>query len=165
MNERMGRRQAMRKLLSFFSLGMGAAAAAVVSVPIIGYLLEPLLHPSPNVWRTLGTLESFNIGQTVQVAIDDPSPLAWSGETARTAAWVRRNGQSDFTVFAINCAHLGCPVSWVEGAQLFFCPCHGGVYYADGSVAAGPPPRGLFRYDWRVFNGDVQVKTRNLPIG
>jgi menaquinol-cytochrome c reductase iron-sulfur subunit len=165
MNERMGRREAMRKFLNIFCIGLGALAGAVVSVPIVAYLLSPLIKPSANVWRTVGTLDSFIIGKTVQVSVEDPSPLKWSGQTAQTAAWLRRNNETDFTVFAINCTHLGCPVNWVDGAQLFFCPCHGGVYYADGAVAAGPPPRALFRYQWRILNGDVQVKTRKLPIG
>ena len=34
-------------------------------------------------------------------------------------------------------------------AELFLCPCHGGVYYADGTVAGGPPPQPLFRYGVR----------------
>ena len=165
MNKRMGRREALHTLLNVFSIGMGVLAAAVVSVPILSYLLSPLIKPAKNVWRTVGTLDSFQIGKTVQVSIQDPSPLAWAGQTAQTAAWVRRDGQTAFTVFAINCTHLGCPVSWVDGARLFFCPCHGGVYYADGTVAGGPPPRPLFRYQVRILNEDVQVKTRNLPIG
>jgi menaquinol-cytochrome c reductase iron-sulfur subunit len=82
--------------------------------------------------------------------------------------WVRRNsGQtSDFTVFAVNCTHLGCPVDWIPDGQIFLCPCHGGVYYSDGSVAAGPPPRPLFRYDSRVTpDGQLQILTRPLPVG
>ena len=165
MNKLMGRREALRKMLNLISLGLAGLAGAVVSVPIIAYLLSPLIKPAPNVWRTIGTLDSFTVGKTVQVSIQDPSPLAWAGQTAQTAAWVRREGQAQFTVFAINCTHLGCPVNWVEGAQLFFCPCHGGVYYADGTVAGGPPPRPLFKYETRILNGNVQVKTRKLPIG
>jgi menaquinol-cytochrome c reductase iron-sulfur subunit len=37
------------------------------------------------------------------------------------------------------------------------CPCHGGVYYKDGSVAAGPPPRPLERYPVRVQDGQVEI--------
>ena len=55
-----------------------------------------------------------------------------------------------FLVLAINCAHLGCPVSWFQESGLFMCPCHGGVYYANGERASGPPPRGLFRCVYRV---------------
>jgi len=52
----------------------------------------------------------------------------------------------------------------MEGADLFMCPCHGGVYYNDGQVAAGPPPRPLFRYDVRVENGEVKMKSVVVPI-
>jgi Rieske Fe-S protein len=60
-----------------------------------------------------------------------------------------------FQVFAINCAHLGCPVRWFEQSRLFMCPCHGGVYYEDGSRASGPPPRGLYEYNHKVENGEL----------
>jgi Rieske Fe-S protein len=55
-----------------------------------------------------------------------------------------------FLVLAVNCAHLGCPVEWFQESGLFMCPCHGGVYYADGGRASGPPPRGLYRCVHRV---------------
>jgi Rieske Fe-S protein len=32
----------------------------------------------------------------------------------------------------MNCAHLGCPVTWFPQSGLFMCPCHGGVYYENG---------------------------------
>ena len=64
-------------------------------------------------------------------------------------------GRDQFQVFAINCAHLGCPVRWFPQSQLFMCPCHGGVYYADGSRASGPPERGLFTYDYQMVGGTV----------
>jgi menaquinol-cytochrome c reductase iron-sulfur subunit len=44
------------------------------------------------------------------------------------------------------------------------CPCHGGVYYEDGSVAAGPPPRGLYQYPVRVNNGQVEIMASPIPI-
>jgi Rieske Fe-S protein len=55
-----------------------------------------------------------------------------------------------FLVLAVNCAHLGCPVEWFQESGLFMCPCHGGVYYANGERASGPPPRGLFPCVYRV---------------
>jgi nitrite reductase/ring-hydroxylating ferredoxin subunit len=70
-----------------------------------------------------------------------------------------RNGREDkvpvkiedrFMVFAVDCAHLGCPVSWFPQSGLFMCPCHGGVYYSNGERASGPPPRGLYRYPYGV---------------
>jgi menaquinol-cytochrome c reductase iron-sulfur subunit len=52
----------------------------------------------------------------------------------------------------------------MAGANLFLCPCHGGVYYRDGTVAAGPPPHPLFRYEVRVHEASVQIKTAAIPI-
>jgi len=154
-----------RHFLSRVSLGLSGLAVAVVSVPIIAYLLSPLIRPAPDDWRDLGLVENFQLGRTVEVAFDEPSPLPWAGQTARTAVWLRRTGERDFTAFGMNCTHLGCPVNWREDAGLFLCPCHGGVYYADGSVAGGPPPRQLVRYEVRIVADDrVQVLTRPLTF-
>jgi menaquinol-cytochrome c reductase iron-sulfur subunit len=154
-----------RRLLSRLSLGLGALAGAVVAVPILSYLLSPLLNRAPNTWRDVGRVDDFRIDQTVEVSFEEPSPLPWAGQTARTAAWLRRTGPDSFVAFAVNCTHLGCPVNWRPEARLFLCPCHGGVFYADGRVAGGPPPRPLVRYDVRVQDGAVQILTRNLPVG
>jgi menaquinol-cytochrome c reductase iron-sulfur subunit len=113
---------------------------------------------------TLGKPDDFQIGKTVAVTVIDPSSLPWAGVTAKSAVWLRRVSQDSFIAFSVNCTHLGCPVRWLEGAELFMCPCHGGVYYDDGAVAAGPPPRPLFRYDVRVANGEVKMKQVIVPI-
>lgn len=154
-----------RKFLNRVVLGMGGAAAAVISVPIVAYLLSPLINPAKNVWRDLGPVDSFKVGETIAVAFEDPSPLPWAGETAETAAWLRRVDQTTFTAFAVNCTHLGCPVNWMPGAELFLCPCHGGVYYKDGTVAGGPPPRPLFEHEVRIQDDHVQIMTRGLQVG
>jgi menaquinol-cytochrome c reductase iron-sulfur subunit len=152
-----------RRFLGRISLALSGLAAAVVSVPIIAYLLSPLLQAQSDVWRDLGLVDTFKIGETVEVAFDEPSSLPWAGQTSRTAVWLRRTGQTDFTAYGLNCTHLGCPVNWRAGAELFLCPCHGGVYYADGSVAGGPPPRPLVRYSVRIgASQQVQVLTRPL---
>ncbi len=90
--------------------------------------------------------------------------VPWSGVTARTAAWLRREADDRFIAFAINCTHLGCPVRWLPDADLFMCPCHGGVFYGDGRVASGPPGRPLARYEVRVRGGVVEILASPLPI-
>ena len=51
------------------------------------------------------------------------------------------------------CAHLGCPVRYVQAAGNFICPCHGGVYDFQGKVIGGPPVRPLDRFQTRVTGG------------
>ena len=112
----------------------------------------------------MGNADTFNIGETVAVRFEDSAALEWAGVTARTAAWLRREDEDTFIAFSINCTHLGCPVRWLPKADLFMCPCHGGVYYKDGRVAAGPPPRPLVRYPVRVTAGRVEIQTSPIPI-
>lgn len=154
-----------RAFLNRLSLILSGLIGLVLSVPILAYLLTPLIRREPGVWLDVGGLDTFKVGETVQVAIEDPSPLAWAGQTTKTSIWLRRNDQSTFTAFAVNCTHLACPVNWQAKAELFLCPCHGGVFYGDGRVAAGPPPRPLPRYEVRVQGSSVQVLTRTVPIG
>ena len=151
-----------RKFLSRLSVTLGAIGATLVAIPSIGFLLG--LRKAPQVWRTVGKSNDFRLGSTVNVSFLDPSPLPWSGVTAQTAAWVRRVGDDRFIAFSMNCTHLGCPVRWLADANLFMCPCHGGVFYADGSVASGPPPKPLNQYPVRVQNDEVQILTSPVPI-
>ncbi len=155
-----GRRPVLLRLL----LALGAIGAGLVALPVVGFLVAPLLERLPTIWRTVGAIDDFRIGETVEVSFQDASPLPWAGLTARTAAWVRRQSETEFIAFSVNCTHLGCPVRWLPDANLFMCPCHGGVYYSDGQVASGPPPRSLVRYPVRIGGGKLQIRATAAPI-
>jgi menaquinol-cytochrome c reductase iron-sulfur subunit len=158
------RRQFFLKL----GVGLNALAALVLATPVIGYLLGPVLRGGPDgnryrKWIDLGELDEYPEGQTRLAKYKNPDSNSWDGETDDIPCWVRRMQGEKFQVFAINCAHLGCPVRWFPQSGLFMCPCHGGVYYQDGSRASGPPPRGLFEYQYRVENGRLMIEAGQLP--
>jgi menaquinol-cytochrome c reductase iron-sulfur subunit len=151
-----------------FLLKLGAAlnllAATLIGIPVIGYLLSGFRRRArPGSWVQLGMVESFPENQTRLATFRNPYTRPWDGTTADIPCWVRRVGGEQFQVFAINCTHLGCPVRWFQESRLFMCPCHGGVFYEDGSHAAGPPPRGLFEYNYRVENGQLWIEGGYLP--
>jgi quinol---cytochrome c reductase iron-sulfur subunit, bacillus type len=153
-----------RRFFEKFSIALVGLCTAIVGVPLVGFIVAPFFRKLPEKWVTIGKPDDFQIGKTVAVTVTDPSPLPWAGVTAKSAVWLRRVTEDSFIAFSANCMHLGCPVRWLEDADLFMCPCHGGVYYSDGKVAAGPPPRPLFRYEVRVANGQVQMKQAIVPI-
>jgi menaquinol-cytochrome c reductase iron-sulfur subunit len=153
-----------REFLEVLSIVLGGATTVLLAIPVVGFAVAPLFRRAPTAWRSVGKADQFKIGETVAVTFLDASPLPWAGVTANNAAWLRRETAEDFIAFAINCSHLGCPVRWLQEANLFMCPCHGGVYYKDGTVAAGPPPQPLTRYAVRVRNGEVQLRTGPIPI-
>jgi menaquinol-cytochrome c reductase iron-sulfur subunit len=158
--EKISRKTFLLKL----SMGMAGMAAAVAAIPVVGALLAPILQAKKEVWESVGALASFPIGSTTLVTFTNAQPRPDAGVTAQSGAWLRRNNEKEFIAFATNCTHLGCPVRWEETAQLFMCPCHGGVYYKDGKVAAGPPPKPLTRYEVRINGNAVQLLTAPLPI-
>jgi menaquinol-cytochrome c reductase iron-sulfur subunit len=153
-----------RNLLIALSVAAGTIASAIVALPLAGFLIAPIFRKQPGVWRDVGPLDGFRIGDTSKVTFEDSSSLSWGGAASETAAWLRRDGESQFTAFAVDCTHLGCPVRWEASAELFMCPCHGGVYYKDGTVAAGPPPHALQQFPVRILNNTVQVEWRELPV-
>lgn len=63
-------------------------------------------------------------------------------------------------VLSNHCTHLGCPVRWLPDRGEILCPCHGGIYSINGEHLAGPPPRGLYRYDFEV-RGDGGIYVRH----
>jgi menaquinol-cytochrome c reductase iron-sulfur subunit len=162
-NETSAALMSRRHLLMLVSIAAGGLAGAIVGLPLIGFLIAPIFRKEPGVWRDVGDLKDFPVGHTSKVTFDDSSALVWGGEDSQTAAWLRRVDQQTFQAFAVDCTHLGCPVRWEADAQLFMCPCHGGVYYKDGTVAAGPPPHALQQFPVRILDNSVQVEWRKLP--
>ncbi|MGA3048360.1 MAG: Rieske 2Fe-2S domain-containing protein [Terracidiphilus sp.] len=154
-----------RVFLFKLSLLLNGAVGAVLAVPIIGYLLGPALTKSSNEdsWIKLGPLGDFPEGETRLVSFRNPVTTPWDGQTGDIPCWVRHISGNDFQVFAINCAHLGCPVRWFAQSKLFLCPCHGGAYYEDGSRASGPPERGLFVYDHKIVAGSLMISAGKMP--
>ena len=156
------RRTALVKLGVFFNGIIGVFLA----VPIVQYLLSPVTRQKKSgyeSWLSLGRLEQFPAGQTLLSTYRNPLVNDWDGETGNIACWVRRVDDKTFQVFAINCAHLVCPVRWFPQSSLFMCPCHGGAYYQDGSRASGPPERGLFQYRYKTENGNLLIKAGEMP--
>ena len=147
-----------RTFLGWLTYALGAIAAVAAGVPFVGYLLGA--RKAPVEWYPLGPVEDFPENQTRRVTFSNPIRQPWDGMVANTGIYVRYEGRDEngpdeaqgyrFLVLAANCAHLGCPVEWFQESGLFMCPCHGGVYYANGERASGPPPRGLFPCVWRV---------------
>jgi Rieske Fe-S protein len=153
-----------RWLLLKIGFLFNAAVGVAIATPVVRYLLSPVKRDNAyKSWVSLGPLDTFPVGETRLAKFTNPSRLSWDGETDGVACWVRRTAAQSFTVFAINCAHLGCPVRWFPQSQLFMCPCHGGAYYADGSRASGPPERGLFTYETKIEKGELQIFAGQMP--
>jgi Rieske Fe-S protein len=155
-----------RNMLLTLGIALNAVAGALFAVPVVGYVFGPARRKEMKkelAWITLGPMTQFPEGETRLATYRNPFVRPWDGDTGNIPCWVRRISSDKLQVFAINCAHLGCPVRWYAQSGLFLCPCHGGAYYADGSRASGPPPRGLFEYDYKIEGGELWIKAGQVP--
>jgi Rieske Fe-S protein len=141
-------------------LGTGSVLAAL---PVLGFVFAPAMRMVKNKWIDLGSVSQFPVGETRLASYRNPVAVPWDGVTDHIPCWVRHIQDEKFQVFAVHCTHLGCPVKWFQESGLFMCPCHGGVYYEDGSRASGPPPRGLYEYEYKIENGRLIVSGGRLP--
>jgi len=153
-----------RTFLMKVGIALNAIVGIAIATPVVVYLVGPVLRRGEyRHWISVGDVSEFHPGETKLVTFRNPFRHETDGDTANVPAYVRCKAPGKFVVFAINCAHLGCPVRWFSESQLFMCPCHGGVYYADGSRASGPPERGLFTYDARIDDGKLQIDAGQMP--
>jgi Rieske Fe-S protein len=155
-----------RGLLMKLGILFNGLVASALAVPIVRFLLSSVTQERAGAylsWVPLGRVSEFPEGETRLVTFRNPYVGPTDGKTVNTACWVRRVDGEQFQVFAVNCAHLGCPVRWFPQSGLFMCPCHGGAYYRDGSRASGPPERGLFEYPHKVENGLITIQAGELP--
>jgi menaquinol-cytochrome c reductase iron-sulfur subunit len=155
-----------RSFVLKLGIWINAGIAGLLAIPVVGYILSPLLGKtgqSSGAWISIGPLDQFPEGQTRLATFRNPFVHPWDGQTADIPCWVRHVSGQNFQVFAINCAHLGCPVRWFAQSGLFMCPCHGGIYYADGSRASGPPERGLFEYPFKIVGDQLMIRAGKLP--
>ena len=175
-----GERFPRSKFLEASTLGLGAVIGGLVTVPAIGFMVVPAYVKQGYPDVDLGPLENFAEGKWfVTTFFMHPE----AGDVSRRTAYIRNNGQlkgePSFTIISNRCAHLGCPVQpngpvqddqkkvvkESKGQQVtmipmipaggFGCPCHGGQYDPEGNRTAGPPVRGLDRYDYTIKNGHL----------
>jgi quinol---cytochrome c reductase iron-sulfur subunit, bacillus type len=83
----------------------------------------------------------------------------WYRERVRHTVFLVRDGDT-VKALSATCTHLGCQVRWDKEKRRFLCPCHGGVYDAQGRVLEGPPPRPLDTVDVRVDSSSDDVLVR-----
>jgi menaquinol-cytochrome c reductase iron-sulfur subunit len=175
-----GERFPRSKFLEASTLGLGAVIGGLVTVPVVGFMVVPAYVKQGYPTVDLGPLENFTEGKWfVTTFFQHPD----TGAVSRRTAYIRNNGllkgEPSFTIISNRCAHLGCPVQpngpvqsdqekmVKEGhgqtismtpmlpAGGFGCPCHGGQYDPEGNRTAGPPVRGLDRYEYSVVNGHL----------
>jgi Rieske Fe-S protein len=158
-----GESMTRRKVFTIASQALGGLAGAAIVLPAVGFAVAPIFHRGKERWEKIGTVDDFTEETYRQVVFTETPGI---GDAGKTLAYVRKSskelGEEPNQIVAVSnrCAHLGCPVRFVEAAGNFICPCHGGVYGFTGEVIGGPPVRPLDRFQTRVVDGNVEIGPR-----
>jgi quinol---cytochrome c reductase iron-sulfur subunit, bacillus type len=159
-----------RRLMEGTALTVGGIATAAFALPALGFALGPIFEDtSGESWQDVGPESDFDDVKYVQRVVNMEPEIA---EIGKTTIYIRRATEQDrspsdkgkqpmpYVAISTRCAHLGCPVRYIQASQRFVCPCHGGIYDAQGVVEGGPPVRPLDRFYTRVRAGRVEVGDR-----
>jgi quinol---cytochrome c reductase iron-sulfur subunit, bacillus type len=157
-----------------FSIGVqavGGAAVLAVALPTVGFAVAPLFEEETEPWQAVGPTTDFTPDTYRPVTITIVQDI---GETGKSTAYIRQGNPeitanqtkyppespNEYIAISTRCAHVGCPVRFVEASGNFICPCHGGVYGFLGERIGGPPVRPLDRFQTRVTNGQLEIGPR-----
>jgi Rieske Fe-S protein len=160
-----------RRFMTLTVHGAGAVAASAFALPALGFAAGSAIFDRPQArWQAVGAPGDFPNDTYVPRVITEVTGI---GEVGKTTVYMRAHnddidgpipqgipGGGQFVAISTRCMHLGCPVRWVEAAERFICPCHGGVYERTGKRTGGPPVRPLDRFYTRVNNGQVEIGPR-----
>ena len=141
--------------------GLGGVAGAAIVLPAVGFAVAPIFHRGKERWEAVGPVGDFVEDTYRQVVFTETPGI---GDAGKTTAYVRKGskelGENPKEMVAVSnrCAHLGCPVRFVEAAGNFICPCHGGVYDFQGKRIGGPPVRPLDHFQTRIRDGQVEAR-------
>lgn len=142
-----------RQFMKTVTYGIGAIATLSVGGILVSAAVGPSLRKDPLQWFRIGRIEDFNPGQVKNVNINYTRQNGFYETKNEAAILVWRKPDSDLVVYSSQCPHLSCGIRWNEEQQRFLCACHGGAFNIQGEVVAGPPPRPMYRYNFKVENG------------
>jgi menaquinol-cytochrome c reductase iron-sulfur subunit len=142
-------------------LALGTSAvAALLAIPLARFSLDPLWRTTSEVlWSDVGPAGDFaTITAPMKVLVAIEQRDGWRKVLSEKPVYVVKARDGRPRVLSAVCPHLGCSVQWNDAKGQFVCPCHSGVFTADGTLVSGPPPRGLDELDVTIEGGRLKVR-------
>ena len=156
-----GARSTSRRSFLGALLGVGSAAVgALLSVPLIRFAMHPLLSKTTETaWADVGSLDELSsITAPVKRLVTVEHRDGWRKVVSEKPVYVIKSDAGKLQVLSPICSHLGCSISWRESQNQFVCPCHVGIFSADGTRISGPTPRSMDELESKVENGKLKVR-------
>ena len=151
-----GRRRALAVFVNTAVAVLGGGLTALLGA----FALRPPATGGAGRWVRAGTTDDLKPDEPVARVLAVSRVDGWYRARARQTVFLVWDGDKNIRAMSATCTHLGCQVQWDAKGKKFRCPCHGGVYAADGKVLEGPPPRPLDTVEARIDPSNTSVLVR-----
>ncbi|GLI83669.1 ubiquinol-cytochrome c reductase iron-sulfur subunit [Rossellomorea marisflavi] len=137
-------RVSRRQFLNYTLTGVGGFMAAGMLMPMVRFAVDPVLkaEASGDFKATKQKVSELS-NEPVRVDFSYEQKDAWYTSDVTQTAWVYKNKEGKIIALSPICKHLGCTVNWnasEDHKEMFYCPCHGGLYHKNGENVPGTPP-------------------------
>ena len=147
-----------RSFLSRIILAVHAVIAGAIGAVVVGAGLAPGFAARRRRWQRAAAVGDLMPDGPTPVTLRLIRQDGYRHVVDRRVVYIGRDAVGGVRVLDSTCTHLGCRTRFDASSGHFLCPCHGGVYDADGQVLAGPPPAPLRRLDARIDGDHVVVQ-------
>ncbi len=137
--------------------GATLAAMGAVGLPAGRFAVGKSLDERTKHWVSIGAADKLPTDGFKRVVYEFRDKDAWRDVTTEGLIYARANANGEVLVLSAVCTHLACNVRWRQDEERFVCPCHKGIYDAEGEVISGPPPRALRKIETRIKDGVVEA--------
>jgi len=137
-----------------------AAVSTLLAIPLVRFSTFPLRKAAAETdWSDVGPVDELSsITEPTAKTITLERRDAWQTTSSQTAVYVLPSKDGQFHILSPVCPHLGCSVRWVGDQDKFICPCHSGMFTADGERISGPPNRSMDTLESKVEGGVLKVR-------
>jgi len=104
---------------------------------------------------------SFAAGAVVGYVLRSSSASTISGSSWEGGSQANSASQERIIALSAACTHMGCIVQWQNADHKFHCPCHGGLFTANGEADAASSKlylRPLPQLETKIDQGKVYVR-------
>jgi menaquinol-cytochrome c reductase iron-sulfur subunit len=156
-----------RRVVQLLASLLGLGAAGLVTVPVLGTVLTPLLRKKEGDGGLIeaGKVDDLVEGLPKRVELIATVRDGWTTSTGVVGAvWLLKKKDGSVSALSSVCPHSGCSIK-LENKDTYSCPCHDSLFTFDGAPTKGPSPRSMDPLTFEVHEGKVRVKWARFKIG
>jgi menaquinol-cytochrome c reductase iron-sulfur subunit len=153
-----------RSFLSAVIAGIAGIVATLLGFPAARFLMgRAAAATDADGWVRMAAADSIVPGRPTLVTATVEKQQGWVDAQTQVAAYLKTEDGIHFEALSNVCTHLGCRVTLEDDLvgvnPGFFCPCHDGLFDIEGAVVSGPAPAPLERFEVKVDEGELYVRT------